>query len=127
MKPILILFSLALLVSCSKEKIKMTGENAFLKGEYEWVYSYGENNESESFETYNDRYALVIKENGKAEVWNNGERIEKGYVASISDFYGTKYANFVFDSGNRTMRFNNNSLESYSYPIADHTNIFQKQ
>ena len=127
MKSVLILFSLLLLISCNKEKLKITDENSFIVGDYEWVYSYGENNESESFETFNDRYAIRIKKNGKAEIWKNEEKIDKGYVSFLHDSYGTWYVNFKFEGGNRSMIFDNNTLEVQSYPIIDHTNFFQKQ
>ncbi|MDG1332617.1 MAG: hypothetical protein P8P74_09825 [Crocinitomicaceae bacterium] len=129
MKFILTLFIILALASCKKVRLTGPKENDFLRGKYEWVYSYGySDNESESFETVSDRYAMKFKSSGNILIYKNGELIKKGYVSSIGGVYNNKRtigtANLAIGNG---LMYTNNTLEIYSWPIEDQVNLFQKQ
>ena len=129
MRLILGLCIIVLLASCKKQRLSTFKGTSYLKGKFEWVYSYGSNNESESFETIDDRYAMRFKKSGTVEVFKNGERISKGYVSNIGGVYkGSRTVHLYLDDiGEIVMFTDENTIEYTSFPIVDHTNIFQKQ
>ena len=122
-----LLFFTVLLSSCNKSKISLKDETAMI-GEYEWAYSFGADNESESQETISDRYGIVLKKNGKAKLYHNSELVSSGYVVEVNPSLGSvKEVLLVLDDENVFLTFTGTELEYDSYPIENHTNIFKKQ
>jgi hypothetical protein len=124
----LALFIFLIFTSCKKVRLTGPKENDFLRGKFEWVFSYGDNNESESFETTTDRYAMRFKSSGTVLVYKNGVQIKKGYVSGVEGvYYNKRSISLVIDDNNSSVQYTDDTIEFNSWPIEDHMNIFQKQ
>lgn len=124
---LLLLFGAVFLGACKKNQINLR-DDADLIGEYEWAYSYGAGNVSESFETITDNYGIVLKKNGKAKVYKNNEEVMDGYVVeSYSNSENQKTLMLILNGDDVFFTFWEDQLEWNSYPIENQTNLFQKQ
>lgn len=122
-----LLFLTIFLSACNKLQISLK-QDPDIVGQYEWAYSFGAGNESESTETISDKYGIVLKKNGKAEMYENGEMTSKGFVVEINQgSNGSKELKLILDDLDVYLTFTGSELEYYSYPIENQTNIFQKQ
>lgn len=121
----LLFFSL-LASSCEKAKISLKNETDIV-GSYEWAYSFSSDNSSESFQTISNKYGIVLKENGKAKLYKDGEEVMSGFVAEIGDNNdGTSILRLVLNNKDVYLTFTGSALEYDSYPISNHTNCFVK-
>ncbi len=113
--------------ACSKEKVSLKDDRELI-GDYDWVFSYGPNNTSESFESHTETYGFRFRKNGKVELIRNSEREFIGYCSSIyNDQNGETTILVIIDDSNFWFRTDGDKLRIENYPIANHTNFFKKQ
>jgi hypothetical protein len=123
---ITLVLSALLFVGCKKFRVSLENDSNIV-GQYEWVHSYGSNNDSESFQTVSDKYGIVLKKNGNAEFYKNGESVSKGYVVEITHVSsGRQRLKLIMNDLDVYLTYENDQLERDSYPIDNQMNVFQK-
>ena len=129
------LLALICLVSCNKEKLKLSKDSPLI-GDYEWVYSeeyFWSTITPENFpdiidvsETP-DRFGLRIKRNGKVCFFKNGKVDFEGIVTTIPDDYYTETTIKLRNGGKKyILRVYKTGFSLSGYPFEDYRNVYMK-
>lgn len=117
-----------LLISCKKDKQKLTNYNQ-LVGNYEWFHSFNGSGTSYSTQVVEAKYGLTFLEKGKVLFYENGDCVKKARCISVQELQnGGLNVRIHIDKESIDVDFTlqHGQLENSNWPYIEFSNEFLK-